>query len=344
MRYTILINAVKCQEWDLTLSQGALFDLLNQAHTWAKHIDVNGELFFWVSRNMIINEIPLAYSKPDTVYRAFKTLSDKGLIVHAKRGQKDLVRLTEKGKEWNAKNSGINPNVGNKSEIPPKPKQKNSEANPTFEEKLGNKSEKIAKNSEINPTNKLTINPLTINPITNGENAAPKPISKPTNESINESSSSTPKKQKPKSASLEKPCDVTEQTWHDLLALRKAKKSPLTISAWNIAKKQIDEAQAKTGHTLEQILLVWIERGWQGFKAEWYMNHINAQNSQNTQGNHNAINQPTYSPNHQQPVKSDVEIYRDKLMAEYDAFYGTASESAGSQGFSGNVYDLEKPV
>ena len=167
MRYTILINAVKCQEWDLTLSQGALFDLLNQAHAWAKHIDVNGELFFWVSRNMIINEIPLAYSKPDTVYRAFKTLSDKGLIVHAKRGQKDLVRLTEKGKEWNAKNSEINPNVGNKSEIPPKPKQKNSEINPTFEEKLGNKSEKIAKNSEINPTNKLTINPLTINPITN---------------------------------------------------------------------------------------------------------------------------------------------------------------------------------
>ena len=166
MRYTILINAVKCQEWDLTLSQGALFDLLNQAHTWAKHMDVNGELFFWVSRNMIINEIPLAYSKPDTVYRAFKTLSDKGLIVHAKRGQKDLVRLTEKGKEWNAKNSDLNPNVGNKSEIQPKAKQKNSEINPTFEEKLGNKSEKIAKNSEINPTNKLTINPLTINPIT----------------------------------------------------------------------------------------------------------------------------------------------------------------------------------
>ena len=168
MRYTILINAVKCQEWDLTLSQGALFDLLNQAHTWAKHIDVNGELFFWVSRNMIINEIPLAYKKPDTDYRALKTLSDKGLIVHAKRGQKDLVRLTEKGKEWNAKNSEINPNVGNKSEIPPKAKQKKSEINPTFEEKLGNKSEKIAKNSEINPTNKLTINPLTINPITNG--------------------------------------------------------------------------------------------------------------------------------------------------------------------------------
>lgn len=168
MRYTILINAVKCQEWDLTLSQGALFDLLNQAHTWAKHIDVDGELFFWVSRNMIINEIPLAYSKPDTVYRAFKELSEKGLIIHTKQGQKDLIRLTEKGKEWNAKNSEINPNVGNKSDILPKTDQKNSEINPTFSQKLGNKSEKTAKNSDLNPTNKLTINPLTINPLTNG--------------------------------------------------------------------------------------------------------------------------------------------------------------------------------
>lgn len=119
-------------------------------------------------------------------------------------------------------------------------------------------------------------------------------------------SSSTPKKQKPKSVSLEKPCDVSDQTWHDLLALRKAKKSPLSVSAWNIAKKQIDEVQTKTGHTLEQILLVWIERGWQGFKAEWYMNHINAQKSQNTQGHQNAINQPTFG-------KSAAELYAEKL-------------------------------
>ena len=132
-------------------------------------------------------------------------------------------------------------------------------------------------------------------------------------------SSSTQKTKTQKSSSLEKPCDVTDQTWHDLLALRKAKKSPLTISAWNIAKKQIDEVQAKTGHALEQILLVWIERGWQGFKAEWYMNHINAQNSQNTQGNHNAINQPIYSPNHQQSVS-----HFDQLRAEAANKYGNS--------------------
>lgn len=164
MRYSIYINAVKCQEWGLTLSQGALFDLLNQSSSWAKHFDIGGELFFWVSRNMVIDEIPLAYNKPDTVYRAFKELSEKGLIIHIKKGQKDLIRLTTKGKEWNAKNSDLNPNIGNESEI----EQKNSEINPTFEQKLGNKSEKMPENSDLNPTNKLTINPLTINPITNG--------------------------------------------------------------------------------------------------------------------------------------------------------------------------------
>ena len=156
MRYTIHINAVKCQEWGLNLNQGALFDLLNQASSWAKPVVIDSEVYYWISRNMIIDEIPLAYSKPDTVYRAFKDLSEKGLIVHVKQGQKDLIRLTEKGKEWNAKNSEINPNVGNKSDILPKTDQKNSEINPTFSQKLGNKSEKTAKNSDLNPTDHNT--------------------------------------------------------------------------------------------------------------------------------------------------------------------------------------------
>ena len=165
---------------------------------------------------------------------------------------------------------------------------------------------KITTRKNSDTPSKFTTTPLVDLP--------PNPIIEPINNPIKKDiSSSTPKKQKTKSASLEKPCDVSEQVWQDLLALRKAKKSPLTISAWNIAKKQIDEAQAKTNHTLEQILLAWIERGWQGFKAEWYFNHINAQ------GNHNAINQPTYSPNHQQPVSRF-----DQLRAEAANKYGNS--------------------
>ena len=158
---------------------------------------------------------------------------------------------------------------------------------------------KITTRKNSDTPSKFTTTPLVDLP--------PNPIIEPINNPIKKDiSSSTPKKQKTKSASLEKPCDVSEQVWQDLLALRKAKKSPLTISAWNIAKKQIDEAQAKTNHTLEQILLAWIERGWQGFKAEWYFNHINAQN---TQGDQHANHQPTFG-------KSAAELYAEKLYAD----------------------------
>ena len=55
---------------------------------------------------------------------------------------------------------------------------------------------------------------------------------------------------------------------------------------------------------------VWLLRGWQGFKFEWYLNHVAKENqSQNTQGNHNAINQPTFG-------KSAAELYAEKLYAD----------------------------
>ncbi len=92
-------------------------------------------MYYHVSRNLVIEELPLYYNKPDTVYRSFGDLHDRGLIVYRKDGKKDLMKLTEKGKEWNKK-------LGNKSEKKPK---------------LGNKSEKtriqIRKNSDSNPTN-----------------------------------------------------------------------------------------------------------------------------------------------------------------------------------------------
>lgn len=149
MRFTNSINASKCQEWGINLAQGALVDLINQASSWAKPHVVNGEVFFWVSRNKIIDEIPVAYSKPDTVYRSLKILADKGIINHVKEGKKDLINLTEIGKSWNVKGTDIsNTKLGNKSDI-----DINSEISPTL---LGNESEKEANNSEIDPTNKNT--------------------------------------------------------------------------------------------------------------------------------------------------------------------------------------------
>ena len=53
MRFSTYINNAKCLEWKLNANQGALFDLLNQASSWAKEIVIEGKVYYWVSRNEI---------------------------------------------------------------------------------------------------------------------------------------------------------------------------------------------------------------------------------------------------------------------------------------------------
>ena len=149
MRFSTYINNQKALEWGLNANQAALFDLLNQASSWAEEIIVDGVVYYWVSRNKVLEELPLFYKTSDTVYRHFAELDEKGLIIYLKQGKhgdKDLIRLTEKGKSWN--------------EFKPKQIRDNSEINPSLGDELGNKSEitrkQIRDNSEINPTNNNT--------------------------------------------------------------------------------------------------------------------------------------------------------------------------------------------
>ncbi|MDY0482369.1 winged helix-turn-helix domain-containing protein [Pasteurella multocida] len=101
MRFTTVINNVRCIEWGINQTQGALFDLLNQASSWAEPISINSEIYYWVSREKIMQELPLQFRKDDTVYKNLKALEEKGLIKREKFGNKDLFMLTEKGKTWN---------------------------------------------------------------------------------------------------------------------------------------------------------------------------------------------------------------------------------------------------
>ena len=143
MKYTITINQKQAVELGLTnINQIFILDLLSTASTWAKTEIIDEDVYYWVARQVISSELPVLDLKPDTVYRHLRALAENGFIEHIKKGKKDCIRLTEKGKSYY---------VGNKSE-----KEANSEINP---KKLGNKSEK---NSEINPTYPNTnINPTT---------------------------------------------------------------------------------------------------------------------------------------------------------------------------------------
>ena len=76
------------------------------------------------------------------------------------------------------------------------------------------------------------------------------------------------KKPSKSKAVLSKPDDVSsEQIWSDFLALRNARHAPLTETALNIIRKEAHKA----GISLEQALETCCMRGWQGFKAEWYI-------------------------------------------------------------------------
>jgi hypothetical protein len=74
-----------------------------------------------------------------------------------------------------------------------------------------------------------------------------------------------PRIKKSSATQIEKPSGVSEQVWDDFIALRKAKRAPLSATALaSIAK----EAEKAAMH-IEEALTECVTRGWQSFKAEW---------------------------------------------------------------------------
>ena len=288
MRYTHSINAVKCLEWDINLAQGALIDLINQASSWAKPHVIDDEVYYWISRNKVIDEIPVAYSKADTVYRSIKSLAEKGIINHVKSGKRDLINLTEKGKSWNVKGTDIgDAKLGNKSEL-----VENSEINPS---EVGNKSEKTPKNSEISPTDKNT----------NYESISNKK---------RESKTDSKKEDVFKPV---KPEQVSDQTWNDLLALRKKKRAVESQTAWTRINNSIERAQQATGHTLENIFSYWVMRAWAGFDEKWYID-AHPQPTNTFQGNTYANNQPANG----KPRRETTDEYKQRMQREFNEEFG----------------------
>lgn len=72
-------------------------------------------------------------------------------------------------------------------------------------------------------------------------------------------------KPQPTKASVPQPEGVDDELWRDFMAMRRAKKAPVTATAI----KGIQFEAVKAGLTLPQALAMCCSRGWQGFKAEW---------------------------------------------------------------------------
>lgn len=61
---------------------------------------------------------------------------------------------------------------------------------------------------------------------------------------------------------------VSDQVWNDFVKHRKSKKAPITKTAM----KGFDREAKKAGLSFEEAIIISIERGWRGFKAEWIAN------------------------------------------------------------------------
>ncbi|WP_139671772.1 phage replication protein [Pseudomonas sp. F16(2018)] len=160
MQYTITINQVKALEWGLNSQQALLFAFVYEVPSWANPLRTDDGIFYTLSKAKIIEELPLLTDKPDTAYRLLKALAEAGLIILSSTSSVTLVRLTDKGKEWNRKADGSEKfptsegdKVGKKSD--PSPRKKIRATSDKSPSRVGKKSEP---RSEKSPTNHVTSN------------------------------------------------------------------------------------------------------------------------------------------------------------------------------------------
>lgn len=128
MKYNITLNQPLMIKHNLNVTQWCILDIISIAPTWCEPISKDGEIYFWVARQKIAEELKALDLKPDTIYRIMKKLVELGFLEYVKLGKKDLVRLSKKGKDlFSSTMSEMNPNhyVGNESE-------NNSDLNPTY--------------------------------------------------------------------------------------------------------------------------------------------------------------------------------------------------------------------
>ena len=150
MKYSININQKIAVDHKLSLKAVALLDLFSELSTWATPEVFDNGVYYQLAYSKILNEIPLVFSKKDTMYRCLKELKDRGFVEQRKKGRtlQNFIRLSAKGKSILR--------FGKKTEA-----YQGSEINPT---RFGNKSEaenqaetqavadNLLQGSEINPT------------------------------------------------------------------------------------------------------------------------------------------------------------------------------------------------
>jgi len=116
MQFTVLINQTKALEWGMSAQQAMLFAFIYQVPSWARPVVVGQKTFYAISKAKIVEELPLLTDKPDTAYRILKALELIEVIELSSTSKITLIRITEKGRQWNR--SDVSPSmIGNSSVV-----------------------------------------------------------------------------------------------------------------------------------------------------------------------------------------------------------------------------------
>lgn len=154
MRRFTNIDNIFVWKHKLTIQEGYLIEWMFGLPSWASNIVIDNKVFYFASKTKACSDIPLLTEKPDTMYRYYKKLQDKGFIEIKKVESKDYVFFTEKCKDWNSSNySDKNPNEDFNSENNPseagRKSENHSEENPTYSNSNNNSN---LKNSDSSPS------------------------------------------------------------------------------------------------------------------------------------------------------------------------------------------------
>lgn len=209
------------------IEHGAYTLLLDQHYATEKPLPTDMNMLCRILRAS--SKVEVAAIK--AVLEQFWTLTDTGWV--QKRAQEEMLRYAER--------TVINKATGLRGGRPKKAMQETERI-----------TESVSKSLTEQEPNR---NPI---PITNTNIKPNTPPTRPP----------SPEKhppQKRSSAPPGKPGDVLDAVWTDFLAIRKAKRAPLTATAL----RAIESEAAKAGMSLNAALVECCARGWQGFRADW---------------------------------------------------------------------------
>lgn len=266
MQFTLLINQERALAWGLNAQQAMLFAFLYEVPSWARTADVQGEVFYHISKGKVVDELPLLTDKPDTVYRLMKQLQEKGVITLTSSGPFTLIAITDQGRTWN--NDGALPRKNIRGSK--KAKDSNSGRRNIRGKAKPNASglpRKNIRSSDAATSDKSPTKPGKISEVTPDISPTDQ-LTKSNHQSVKRDTP-PPAAKRPKTmvtvTDLVKDHGVEPDHAAQFLAVRKAKNLPLTL----LAMETLVREWAKAGLSVPGGVRICASKGWAAFRASW---------------------------------------------------------------------------